>query len=397
MIAEKNNFTVDTPSCNTGYLKTSKHPFIMPENGLRALIDWVSVTFKNVSLNDVFQIIKLPENLWTLHTHGFNGYMYAATYKSMKIMWGTPDGTLDMGIHIDFSGEACREYEQEFNHELNWSEFFALIMNFDYKFTRLDLAIDDFKGYFTIKQLYKKGKNGCITVKRIKEARYFETFDLEKGLSKGETLYIGKGDRIYRFYDKLNERRSKGYETLEGIDFWNRYEVQLRSKMATSACEMLAYQNYDFGSFVKGILASNMDVKIKSNTDSKRDRWKSVGWWKNFLGECEKIELTQVAKDPTMQKKFEWLNNQVTKTLAMVYESFDYDRNIIDYFLEKGVDKIEKKDKQLIDEFHKNKEMKYLMKDSMMQYLISNDNYNEKSISSFPEKEKTRYQTTTVL
>ena len=249
-MVEKSNLyqkNKNTPSSNTGCLTPNKLPFTLPSNGLRALIDWVSVTFKNISVDEVFQIIKLPLDLWTLQDHGYNGYQYSAVYKSMKIMWGTPDGTLDMGIHIDFSGEACREYEQEFNHELNWSEFFALIMNFNYKFTRLDLAIDDFKGYFTINQLYKKGKNGCVTVKRIKEARYFETFDLETGLSKGETLYIGKGDRIYRFYDKLNERRSKGYETIEGLEFWNRYEVQLRNDLATSACQMLAYENYDFG------------------------------------------------------------------------------------------------------------------------------------------------------
>ena len=378
--------TKNTPSCNTGCLTPNKLPFELPSNGLRALIDWVSVTFKNISVDEVFQIIKLPLDLWTLQDHGYNGYQYSAVYKSMKIMWGTPDGTLDMGIHIDFSGEACREYEQEFNHDLNWSEFFALIMNFNYKFTRLDLAIDDFKGYFTINQLYKKGKNGCVTVKRIKEARYFETFDLETGLSKGETLYIGKGDRIYRFYDKLNERRSKGYETIEGLEFWNRYEVQLRNDLATSACQMLAYENYDFGSFVKGILSSNMDVKIKNNTDFHRDRWKTVKWWADFLGECEKIELTQIAKDPTIERKFEWVNNQVTKTLAMLYESFDYDKNVIDYLLERGVDKMQKKDKQMIEEFSQNKNLKYLMRNSMLEYLIDSEDYKEKSLATPPQR-----------
>ena len=376
----------NTPVCNTGCLTSKNDSFIVPKNGLRALIDWVSVTFKNISVDEVFQIIKLPLDLWTLQDHGYNGYQYSAVYKSMKIMWGTPDGTLDMGIHIDFSGEACREYEQEFNHDLNWSEFFALIMNFNYKFTRLDLAIDDFKGYFTINQLYKKGKNGCVTVKRIKEARYFETFDLETGLSKGETLYIGKGDRIYRFYDKLNERRSKGYETIEGLEFWNRYEVQLRNDLATSACQMLAYENYDFGTFVKGILSSNMDVKIKNNTDSNRDRWKTVKWWSDFLGECEKIELTQIAKDPTIERKFEWVNNQVTKTLAMLYESFDYDKNVIDYLLERGVDKMQKKDKQMIEEFSQNKNLKYLMRNSMLEYLIDSEDYKEKSLATPPQR-----------
>lgn len=377
---------LDTPSRNTGCLRTNEEPFIMPANGLRALIDWVSITFKHLSIDELFQIVKIPEEKWTFQEKSYKGYLYSATYKSIIIGYGTPDSCLDMGIHINFSGEGCRDYESEFNNELNWADFFALVMNFNYKFTRLDLAIDDFKGYFTINDLYKKGKEGCVSVKRVKEALYFDNFNLKDGQSKGESLYIGKGDRMYRFYDKLNERRSKGYETLEGITFWNRYEVQLRADLATSACKMIAYENYDYGNFVKGILASNMDVKIKSETDSKRSRWESVGWWKDFLGECEKIELTQVAKDPTMEKKFEWVNSQVTKTLAMVYESFDYDRNVIDYLLERGVNKIEKKDKQMIEEFKENKELKHLMKDSMMSFLYDSDEYKEKSLITPPQQ-----------
>lgn len=388
-MVEKSNLyleTKNTPSCNTGCLETIKEPFTMPNNGLRALIDWVSITFKHMSIEDLFQLVKIPAEKWTFEEKSYKGYLFSATYKSIIIGYGTPDSCLDMGIHINFSGEGCRDYESEFNNGFDWADFFALVMNFNYKFTRLDLAIDDFKGYFTIKDLYNKGKEGCVTVKRVKEALYFDNFTLKDGLSKGETLYIGKGNRVYRFYDKLNERKSKGYETLDGIDFWNRYEVQLRSDLATSACEMIAYKNYDYGSFVKGILASNMDVKIKSETDSKRSRWKTVDWWSDFLGECEKIELTQIAKDPTIEKKFEWVNSQVTKTLAMLYESFDYDRNVIDYLLERGVDKIQKKDKQMIEEFHKNKELKFLMKDSMMDFLFNNDEYKEKSLITPPQQ-----------
>lgn len=375
----------ETPYCNTGSLTTTEPVFTMPENGLRALIDWVSITFKHISLDDVFQIVKLPKDLWTFHDKGFSGYEYHCSYKSMKIAFGTPENALDMGIHLNFSGEACREYEEEFNHELNWADFFALVMNFNYKFTRLDLAVDDFKGYFTIKELYLKGKEGCVSVRKVKEATYFEKFNLKTGLSNGETLYIGKGDRVYRFYDKLAERRSKGYETIKGLEFWNRYEVQLRSDLATAACEMIAYENYDYGKFVKGILASNMSVKIKNENDSNRSRWKNVEWWDEFLGECETIELTQIAKDPTIEKKFNWVDSQVSKSLAMIYESFDHDRNVIDYLIEKGSRKIEKKERQEIQEFQKREHLKYLMKDDMYQYLENSDDYKEKSLATPPQ------------
>ena len=50
-----------------------------------------------------------------------------------------------------------------------------------------------------------------------------------------------------------------------------------------------------------------MDVKKPSKTDRKKSRWESKKWWSDFLGDCEKIKLSQVAPDPTIEKIGNWI------------------------------------------------------------------------------------------
>ena len=49
-------------------------------------------------------------------------------------------------------------------------------MNFSHKFSRLDIAIDDFQGYFTIEQAYRCAKKGCLVAQRVQKVRSYEEF-----------------------------------------------------------------------------------------------------------------------------------------------------------------------------------------------------------------------------
>lgn len=68
----------------------------------------------------------------------------------------------DMGIHIHMGGQACREYEEY--QVRTWAQLFALIFEQGH-FTRIDIAIDDFKGYFKISAIERKIKTGQLSSK----------------------------------------------------------------------------------------------------------------------------------------------------------------------------------------------------------------------------------------
>ena len=353
-----------TPYGNTGAMDTR-------ENALRGLIDWVSVTFFSVkNWQDVTRIIGLNSDDFRVENKGYQGYQNRAEFNGIMIAFDPSANTKSMGIHLNMSGQACRHYENYFknNHKI-WSEMFLLINQHDHKFSRLDIAVDDFKPYFKIDQAYSCAKRGCMTAKRIKKARSYEEFFIDDGRTDSRTLYVGKTDWMIRFYNKYVERKNKGFEFDDNITDWNRYEIQLRGKVATEAGKMIAFEAIELGQFVKGFLADKIDFKVKNENDTNKSRWKSTRWWSTFLGDVEKIPLTQIAPDPTIPKIHNWLDTQVNTSFITYLEAFDYSPIVYEFFKLRGMEKIDNSKQKIIDEFNENVDLKNRMLKDMASYI----------------------------
>jgi len=351
-----------TPYCNTGSMNTRG-------NSLRSLVDWLSVTFLDVqNWKNVADLICISSDDFLVQNKGYKGYQNMVQFGAIKIAFNETKGN-GMGVHLDMSGQACREYESLFDYELNWSLFFRTLLQCRHNVTRLDLAIDDFHGYFTVDQAYKAAKNGCMTANRINKARMFESFRLQDGKTEGQTFYIGKSNWMIRFYDKLEERKINGKEVT--VDFWNRYEIQLRGKIATEALKYLAYEQTEIGYFVKGFLKSKIDFKIKNKTDKNKSRWKSKKWWLKFLDDVEKVEFHQSAPDMTIEKKYKWIDKQVTRSLYMLTEAFPDEEQLFDYLKLKGRENINKNHIKEIEDF-KNSYVSKQINDEINAYLDEN-------------------------
>ncbi len=354
----------ESPCCNTGCMDTI-------ESGLRACVDWVQVTLKNFyNLQQAVDLLRLPIERFEIREGGLLGYRQSAFYGNIKIAWDPASPSQNgLGVHIVMSGEACREYEQHFALDHNWSELFALIMNFPHRFTRLDVAIDDFKGYFSIAQLYRTAKAGCMTAQRVRKARMFEDFDISDGHTEGMTFYVGKSDWMFRFYDKKGERANAGYDLEDYLKTWNRYEIQLRGDIATEAAHVLAFEQYSLGAFAKGFFSAKIDFKVKNKNDSNKSRWKSKSWWTEFLGDCEKVYLTQIAPDPTIPKIKNWIGTQVDASFATLVKAFGNDSLIYDYIYYKGREKLGKRHDNILEEFEKYPELKEQIWSEMVEFI----------------------------
>lgn len=347
------------PYSSTGSMDTMDIP-------LRALVDWVSITFFDLqNWEKVTQILSLDSDEFIVQNKGFNGYMNSATYGSILIAFND-DGRNEMGIHLCMSGQACREYEKLFDLDLDWQSFFALVTNFPINVSRLDIAIDDFKGYFTIDQVYKNAKRGCMTATRVTKARRFEEFFIDNGETCGQTFYVGKTNWVIRFYDKLAERKNKGKDVL--LDFWNRYEIQLRSNVANEAIKYLAFNQTELGQFVKGFLMSKIDFKINNKTDTNKSRWKSQKWWLDFLQDVESIPLTQKAPDMTIEKKYKWIDKQVARSFYMLTKAFPDEKKLVQYLKYRGLERIDKSHEREIDDF-KNSPESFILNREMNEFI----------------------------
>ncbi|WP_239733423.1 replication initiation factor domain-containing protein [Mammaliicoccus sp. J-M41] len=290
------------------------------ESAMEAVVDWVQVTFHIPSIWEVIEdIIGLPKELFKYRESGL--YFYNRGYEFSNIRLFYSDNDESMGIHLQLSGQGCREFEYHLVQQgKTWKDFFKSCMKCKANFTRIDVAIDDFKTYLKVPLLIKKAEKAeCIS--KFRAGSSINGFNLADGKTKGATFYIGsKKSNLYcRFYEKNYEQAFKRNCDVEEIGPWNRYEIQMRKAYAVNCAEVLSEtDNITF--LVKSILNNNLRfVSQPTNGDDKRKRrWPLYRPWALFMKEADKINLSMKPSLKSIEDNLEWLTKQVATTLDTV-------------------------------------------------------------------------------
>ena len=365
-----------TPSSNRGVMNPSLKT-------LDACVDWFTCTFFSAQKwQELCGIMQLKTGLFVESEKGLNGYSKSARWDHIEIYYAPHADT--MGMSLNMSGQGCRQFESTFEeNEWSWRDFFEYVLGYKCQITRLDLALDDFHGYFTLKQIENKIKTGCVA-SIFRTARNFEEHLLEDGSTNGQTIYFGKTDVMVRFYDKYKERINKGFALKEDITFWQRTEVQLRHERANKAIETIVRKPDELGNFIKGILKRYIDFKIQG-ADKKKYRWKTVRWWERFLGNVEKVHLSETAPDKTILRTKNWIDTQVSPAVATLYEAFNDDNLFIEHLLKTGKSRMSDEQKELAEDFKNDFNRRLMVKDDMKSALLE---LQRKRDSPFATKEE---------
>lgn len=88
------------------------------------------------------------------------------------------------------------------------ARFFDKCLSVNANFTRIDIAIDDYKTYLKVPLLIKKAEKAeCVS--RFRAGSAINGFNLSDGRSKGATFYIGsKQSNLYcRFMKRIMNKR----------------------------------------------------------------------------------------------------------------------------------------------------------------------------------------------
>lgn len=318
---------------------------------LRACVDWAQVTFKNVKEpQKIVEIMGLDSDDFADLDHGLYGYSRQLRMGHISVMYA---GSPDMGIHVQMTGQGCREFETQ--SKLNWKEFILKCFEYDANFTRLDIAIDDiaYEGqelYFTVPTLIRKLKNGEVR-SRFKKAKYITTVRIEDGEEIGSTLYFGQAssDIQIRFYEKNYERLAVGKELEHKLIGWNRTEIQTRRERA-NALALYILNEDQIGQIAAGVLRNYISFCVKDN-DTNKARWQICKWWIKFLGDVEPLKLTLIAPDKTIERTMAWLDNSVAPSLAMVFTALDGDLEKIKELIINGQERMTKEQIRLAKEY----------------------------------------------
>lgn len=186
----------------------------------KIIYDWVSITSKIHSPDDFIRLLGLmDEGISWEKVKGAHGYRDRLYWGSISIHY---NGTEDMGIWLEMSGQGCRSFESYGTGD--FESLFAEVLDNpeQMKVTRLDVAYDDLSGVLDIEEI-------CRDTEAQEYVSSFRGWNVQRG-SEGSSVTLGSrsSEILIRIYDKAAER---------GFDdgrHWIRVEMQLRRERALS-------------------------------------------------------------------------------------------------------------------------------------------------------------------
>ena len=261
------------------------------------LIDWLTIVFHGVSVEDVQNILGMQLVPWVQSTSFINGYPLDLSFDHIHIRFGSdrPEfysdpkkARSDMGICLDMSGQGCRTFES--HSKRSWlqliSDAFRClgVPGAWMSVTRLDLAYDDHAGLLNIWQI-KRDVEDRLYISKAHKSTIIWSDDMDKDLH-GVTIEIGSraSPVLIRIYDKAAER---GY----GVEkHWIRVELQLRKDRAMEAFKLL-YQQESIGLVASGIVRNYCMFVTPVTGDSNKWRWPIADYWQRVLDGMEKLRV----------------------------------------------------------------------------------------------------------
>lgn len=325
----------EPPHCNTGVLSTN-------HNSMKARVDWISCTFFDEVkfANEIIQILGLCEHEFELK-NGILGYNYMLDNGYIKILYEAVEVEAEQGgLHLIISGKGCRYLE---NHSRELDVIVARLIDYNVKFTRFDVCVDDYSIMLSQDFLLKKAMNGEISSSMKYYSCRFDGFIVD-GKKKGITIYFGSASSKAKItiYDKKEELQSKGEKVEHEII---RYEVSLKKERADITARL--FLQMKTGRLVKSLLHKYIEVKNKGK-DENKSRWNTNRDWLKFLGQVDNLILTTGQAPRDIEKIENWLNKQVSRNLAVMFSYHEGDLEKLMQLIQEGQHKFTNEDMRII-------------------------------------------------
>lgn len=304
-----------------------------------------------LTISSIFNYIGIEFDKFIREDKGMYGYSYCYKFSNIKVYVADIKKIDELGILIELSGKGCRDLEIYFKIKgISWVDFLKQLNKYDVKFTRVDLALDDFNKIFNIKDFYldfeeKKVTSSMKIIRPIKNLYYDEEILGYK--EEITSFYIGsmKSEIHFCFYDKDVEQSRKNNIEIDDF-FGNRYELRFKDKMA---CDVI--NSYIENKNLFSIIGYFLYNKISFNEECKNSILFNI--LLDYL-ERENIVLSKEVKKE-YDEKIEWLKSSVSSVLNMILyvDIVKNNLNQIDVFKEKKYSGSELK--SIFNDFYINK------------------------------------------
>lgn len=255
---------------------------------------------------------------------------------------------------LNISGKGCNYLIK--SDLRNFINLIKYLLKEAYKFTRCDLAMDNFTEKF---QLDK--------IKYLIENEYYTSFSKigfnligtpnkkSKYGYDGLTYYLGDkktSDIQLRIYAKNFEQKCE-----KEIPNWTRWEIQINDDIRIRQVLLLlvigyeTHNYFDFFNFISGLLYDIVQFKEPGN-DTNKSRWKDDPEYLDFLNHVEKITLFA---SPSYKTSFEttldWFKRSCSLFITQLYLIYGEDKffKYIDYLILRKFNDLKTKDIDFIN------------------------------------------------
>ncbi|NMF57886.1 replication initiation factor domain-containing protein [Pseudanabaena yagii] len=298
----------ETPLGNTGSV-LSEAPAM--ENQFTAVLDWLQGCFKLSDYGEFEYFLSLVTDIcsdeWIRDDDRplYKGRHFTHSIRTIRgsiLGWNIDDDNkLDCWLSLTGKTLIGANFD-------NLRQFLLFLITLETRFTRIDLAIDDYSKslkpqYF--KTAYQRGHHHGF--RKMSFIENFESSDSEE--EQGFTVYMGRrnGNKLTRFYNKSVE--SKGE-----IDAY-RLEVEYKDDYTKNVLDYLLSAE-SFAKAIANLVVSAIDF---------RDNDIQLLWWNAFITrlEAHPVHLLCRRAKPTIEASMNWIEHQVETTLAVVEEFCD--------------------------------------------------------------------------
>nr|WP_281284309.1 replication initiation factor domain-containing protein [Shouchella miscanthi] len=290
------------------------------EHELTAMMDYVRVSFKTHDVDLILEkVVHLKKAYMQELESGFYGYIGTFQLDQIKVFYSKPGDS--RGILVEMSGKGCRQFETFLKaRNKTWFDFFQDCLNLNGKFSRVDIAIDDRKTYFTVPYLLEKVQNG-EAISRFRKSDFNGSVSIKDGSNGGTTLYFGskKSETYLCFYEKNYEQAEKYDIPIEDMDEWNRYELRMKNERAQKAILSLMKTN-QFLDIAMQVVNNYIRFADKDN-DKPRSKWETSQFWQDFIGDFGRLSLLMSPEEEFYEKTKRWLGNSCAPSMKMVLEA----------------------------------------------------------------------------
>lgn len=254
----------------------------------RFLIDFMTITFRQSCNMTPEQVLDYfcsffshpevqPVNFLKLDK-GLPGYNKSYRFMGESIIsvsWH--DSYPAHGIMLNLTGQGCSFFKRD---ELVKFYESCKADQLNFKVTRIDIAYDDFHGFIPVDEMVEAVDthlDGYRIINTRIDVNNMEKIGFHYAGQSGVNLNFGtKGSNFFvRLYDKRREQK------LKELDYWKRFEVQLRHEEATTFMETLSE-----GEKIQTAFVALLDRKIRF-TDGRYEynlsQSPTVDWWADFL------------------------------------------------------------------------------------------------------------------